>query len=240
MGRRLIFVGPTQCADADKAGLLSGGFEFLPPARRGDIQQLLTEPPGVIVLVDGRFHQCPAVGHAELRQAVELGWTVWGVSSMGAIRAFEMRHLGVRGYGSVYRHFLAQGDFQDDEVTLIHAAEPPFDGVTEPLIHLRYFLEFLTREALLSRAAASKIARNLKEQWYGYRTIALTLELISREVTDMSMIRVLKHSDDFGRFRVKEHDLRSFIREEVWHRTDVTLETSALPVPLTDATCAAP
>ncbi|WP_425300876.1 TfuA-like protein, partial [Nocardia wallacei] len=33
----------------------------------------------------------------EIREALEAGWSVWGLSSMGAIRAAEMRLLGMRG-----------------------------------------------------------------------------------------------------------------------------------------------
>src|SRR5207245_3105902 len=94
----LIFAGPTlNDANALRA-VAREGIEVLPPVRRGDIEEIVsTHPPGVMVIVDGLFHQCLSVGHAEIRSAVAAGWRVWGLSSMGAIRAYEMRHLGVRG-----------------------------------------------------------------------------------------------------------------------------------------------
>ena len=38
---------------------------------------------------------------------------------MGAIRAREMAHLGMRGFGRVFERFVAEDDFQDDEVALL-------------------------------------------------------------------------------------------------------------------------
>ncbi len=73
----------------------------LPPVKRGDVEKLISErEPGAMAIVDGLFQQCLSVGHAEIRSAVAAGWQVWGLSSMGAIRAYEMRNMGVRGYVS--------------------------------------------------------------------------------------------------------------------------------------------
>ena len=71
---------------------------------------------------------------------------MWGLSSMGAIRAREMAHLGMRGYGSVYAPFATEGDFQDDEVALLHEPNAPYRPVSEPLVHLREAVAHLASE----------------------------------------------------------------------------------------------
>src|SRR5689334_8832382 len=103
----IVFAGPTAYACARPRLLGMPAILWRPPVQRGDIEQLLcTMPPAQIAIVDGRFQQCLSVGHMELRRAIEQGWTVWGLSSIGAIRAYEMRDYGMRGFGRVYQRFL--------------------------------------------------------------------------------------------------------------------------------------
>ena len=76
-----------------------------------DILKLLKQEfEGNIVIVDGIFQQVIAVGHAEIREALEKGIDILGMSSMGAIRAYEMRDLGMKGYGKVYDWFFRMED----------------------------------------------------------------------------------------------------------------------------------
>lgn len=213
--RKLIYAGPT-CASVPHELIAKAGFELLPPAQRGDIPKVLSGPPGIIVLVDGRFHQSLAVGHAELRSALDLGWELWGLSSMGAIRAFEMRHLGMRAFGRVYEFFLGEEDFQDDEVALLHAPVFPYFGITEPLIHLRHFVFQLERADVITLAQARTVVRKLKRLWYGERTRKLTLELVSSVAGDSAMTIARAMSADFRPFEVKVLDLTTFLAESVW------------------------
>src|SRR5687767_4358515 len=129
------------------------------------------EEPGMIVIVDGQFDQTLSVGHAEIREALRRGWEIWGVSSMGAIRAFEMRFLGMRGYGLVYEHFLAEEDYQDDEVAVLQSPTYPHDALSEPMVHLRYFVESLEQSGKVSHLDAVATIDELKSCWYGDRTL---------------------------------------------------------------------
>ncbi len=98
-----------------------------------------------MAIVDGQFLRCLSVGHAEIRLAIAKSWQVWGLSSMGAIRACEMKHLGMRGYGEVYQWYCRDECFRDDEVALMHRPNPPYDAVSEPLIHIRVWLQELVK-----------------------------------------------------------------------------------------------
>src|SRR5215216_2521419 len=92
--RIAVFVGPSACGmDELVQSLPKDRFSFFPPIKRGDLEALPRDFT-VIVVVDGLFNSVPAVGHVELRKKLEY-CTVYGCSSMGAIRAFEMRGHGM-------------------------------------------------------------------------------------------------------------------------------------------------
>jgi hypothetical protein len=214
--RNFAFVGPTYERVKDRTLIPRAGFEVMPPVRRGDIRALLNYEPGVIVIIDGRFHQSLAVGHAELRLAIEAGWVLWGLSSMGAIRAFEMRTMGMRGFGEVYQHFLAEGDFQDDEVALLHAADPPFVALSEPLIHIRHFLAELETSQGIDRQVAQQIVDDLKAKWFGERNLPALVSLISRYCGPDVANVARSYIREFDRFRVKTRDLVAFFEGAYW------------------------
>jgi len=209
----LLFAGPTMAGLTTPAALKREGITALPPVKRGDIEQLVSsEPVGTMVIVDGQFQQCLSVGHAEIRSALELGWQVWGLSSMGAIRAYEMREMGVRGFGSVYKLFCNQVDFRDDEVALLHESGPSYRSLSEPLVHLRLWLKELRSNGLLKQREEKQVVHSLMNLWFGERTLerarSMVLELIPRKE-----LKVYESLADFDRFRLKTHDLRLFLGE---------------------------
>jgi hypothetical protein len=207
----VLFAGPTLAASS-RARL--GGVIVRPPVKRGDIARLVEcRAPGAIAICDGVFHDALAVGHAEIREAVRKGFRVWGLSSMGAIRAREMHMLGVRGFGAVFARFMADGDFQDDEVALLHEPGPSYRAVSEPLIHLRAAIAHLANEKLVQRSAARGVVRALKSRWYGERTIRLTVDLLAPHA-DVRVVREVL--GDFYRFAVKSVDLERFLEERPW------------------------
>lgn len=207
-----LYAGPSGYDTA----LRLDGIELRPPAQRGDIAALIgAREPGVLALADGVFHQALAVGHAELRDAVNRGWQVWGLSSLGAIRACEMRHLGVRGYGEVYRQFIDDEDFSDDEVALLHAPEPPFQAISEPLIHIRIGLQALDDQGAITPARRRALLNRLKNMWYGDRTLGFVKSaLLVGQLR--SAIEIEAWLAAFQRYRVKSADLQRFLEARPW------------------------
>jgi hypothetical protein len=140
---------------------------------------------------------------------------VWGLSSMGAIRAYEMRNVGVRGYGRVYECFFQHEDFRDDEVALLHEPEPPFRSFSEPLVHIRFWLLEMMETRLLSPSQHDQILESLKSMWFGDRTLlrvrGMILDLVPEHVD-----RVDAMLAQFDRFRVKSLDLADFVQKQVW------------------------
>jgi hypothetical protein len=211
-----MFAGPSFGGSEELIARAREIAEIRPPVQRHDLEKLVAaHQPGVAILVDGYFQQCLSVGHAEIRAAVSGGWSVWGLSSLGAIRAYEMRELGVKGYGRVYRCFFEHEDFRDDEVALIHEPEPPYRAFSEPLVHIRFFLRELLSLGLLTATLEDRILASLMSMWFGDRTLELLrsylLELAPQEATAIENV-----FRNFQSFRVKYHDLSDFIRERPW------------------------
>lgn len=209
-----VFVGPS----LNGAALLAreNGVRLLPPVKRGDVERLVsTRRPGVMAIVDGQFHQCLSVGHAEIRVALAQGWQVWGLSSMGAIRACEMRHMGMRGFGAVYEWFCRDDDFRDDEVALTHGEASPYIALSEPLIHIRVWLQELVKLRLLSAAQEKRLLKELMSMWFGERTLSRVRAMVLAVIPDRAR-EVDETLAGFDRFRLKSRDLADFLREQPW------------------------
>jgi hypothetical protein len=164
-----LFVGPSGCGLEPS---LLAGIEVLPPAQRGSIDRLISgsKRAGTLVLCDGAFKSVPAVSHAELCRALDRGWQVWGVSSLGAIRAFELAGEGMRGHGYVYGQFSKHEDFTDDEMCLHHVPQAPYEPLTEALVNVRYALETQGDALGIHEPAQRAVLNTLSALWFGDRT----------------------------------------------------------------------
>jgi hypothetical protein len=214
----VMFAGPT-LAPSRRARLLAKRvpIRVRPPVRRGDVAKLIEAErrPGVMAIVDGVFHDKLAVGHAEIRDAIDAGWDVWGLSSMGAIRAREMGPLGMHGFGRVFERFMGEEDFQDDEVALLHEGTAPYRGVTEPLVHLRAAIDHLVERGIVGEADASAVVADLKSRWFGERTVRGTIEALVQRARDAAAA-IRRELSDFHRFALKTSDLERFLEEQPW------------------------
>src|SRR5262249_48597706 len=156
-----VFVGPSAYGiEAELQRIESFGVSIYPPVKRGDLYEV-AKRSATIVIVDGLFHTVPAVGHIEIREALESGIRVIGCSSMVAIRAYEMRTLGMIGFGRVFEMFKEFEDFTDDELTQLHGPEPDFLPFSEALVNIRIFLDSLIAEGILSRSDGADMVKRL-------------------------------------------------------------------------------
>lgn len=216
-----VYAGPT-AAGTDLLAFRIDGLVVKPPVRRGDIAALVREhaAPGRIVIIDGTYFSFPAVGHIELREAIDAGWEVWGLCSMGAIRAYEMRHMGMRGFGRVFQCFFEHDDFQDDEVALLHGEDAPYLALSEPLLHLRGALSALVADGRVTRAAAAAIVSQLKAMWFGSRTLPRVRAMLAAADGGVSLTaQAFEALVDVH--RIKKQDLLSFFMTEPWRGAGV-------------------
>lgn len=210
----ILFAGPSLRPELRRR-IEKEDIRLSPPVRRFDIPLLLKEGfRGTLIIVDGYFYQDMSVGHAEIRGAIDAGCHVFGLSSMGAIRAYELKDWGMAGFGKVYEWFFRMDDFQDDEVALLHESDEPFRSMSEPLIHIRECLGDLIDSGAASKEEADKVLTAMKEQFFGTRTLdrlSAYLEAFTRADAKM----VIK---GFERYRIKHSDLEDFIRLRVWEQ----------------------
>jgi len=210
-----LFAGPSTHG-LDRAVLLRDGVRLCPPARRGDVDRLVgaASTPGVLVICDGVFQSVPAVSHAELCAAIDAGWQVWGVSSVGAIRAFELRDEGMRGFGYVYEQLARQEDFTDDEMCLLHFPEDPWFPLTEALVNLRHALEVRGAALGICLDAGACALATLSRAWFGDRTPEfMQAALVDAGVPAPDAQALLAWT---AANRVKSLDLQRLMRARPW------------------------
>jgi hypothetical protein len=211
--RTIVFIGPTDgVARARLAPVRE--ITVAPPAERGDVEKARKDGYERIVLVDGYFYQHLSVGHRELRHAIDSGIRVVGMASLGAIRAVELASLGMVGYGRVYAAFAGNPSLPDDEVALLHASTEPYRAASEPLIHLRAWLSWLTEQRFVTVADRDGVLDQLTRCWFGDRTIAGTCMELSRRC-GVPVRQLHAWAAGFDRHRWKAKDWRDFEAAEL-------------------------
>lgn len=211
--KMFLFIGPTSFG-MSLSEVLPSETLVLPPVRRGDIQALIEkEKASTVVIVDGTYHTYPAVSHVEIKNALQKNWKVWGLSSMGAIRAAEMHELGMQGYGTVFKRYIDDEDLSDDYVALVHGSDAPWFPISEPLIHIDFLLQQALRESIISHEFYQVLMDDLKNMWFGYRTIEYIKEK-SKIFFDGHNPQLNEMLNEIKKYRIKSFDVIDFFHEK--------------------------
>ena len=112
---------------------------ILPAIKRGDLFKLISTLDQLkhIIIVDGLFDQTRSITHKEILWAQSEGFTITGISSMGALRAYELRDYGVLGYGKIYQDYCLQQLDGDDEVAISFFEKNGIIYQTIPMVNIR-------------------------------------------------------------------------------------------------------
>ncbi|MFI7548958.1 TfuA-like protein [Micromonospora sediminimaris] len=207
--RDLIFVGPT----GYQSNLLgvSARYSVLPPLTRGMLAPALRDhPSGRVIIVDGGFYHEFAVDHREICAALRDGRDVIGLGSMGALRAVELRTHGMRGYGAVVELIERHG-LHDDEVMLLHAAEPPYRPVTVPLVEVRAALGQLLLAGLVDGDEAAGVIAEIGDLWFGDRSLPRILQAQQRRTPDRPHVAAALRGKLQGPALLKRIDLECLL-----------------------------
>ena len=162
--RPCVFIGPS--LPLDEARLLIDA-DFRPPVRRGDLAAL--DPARLVVIIDGEFHQSFSVSPNEILRLLDLGGTVVGASSMGALRAAELADFGMIGLGWVFAAYYEGVIVGDDEVALAYC---PFglQALTVPVVNVRHWLGRIESAGLIDAVASARALRRARQVFYADRT----------------------------------------------------------------------
>lgn len=192
-----VFLGPS--LDRDQAAALLPVARFLPPVRLGDVCTAVLKGHQVLVIIDGVFEQVPTVWHKEILWALTRGCAVYGAASMGALRAAELAPFGMCGVGTVYERFRDGTYNDDDEVTIIHAADDDlgYRALSAAMASIRVALEEAVAEGVCTAAEAAELVARSKARHYSTRSWPLVL----RDAVEVGL-----DEDRVGRLRAALRD----------------------------------
>lgn len=183
--------------------------KYLPPVKRGDIYELLEKRDDVEVLgiIDGVFHQSPAVAHKEILKALECGITVVGGSSMGALRACELYPYGMIGVGNIFEDY-KNGVIIDDDDVAVSLDPDTYEQLSEPWINMKYNFEFALDDGIISQKEYDELLRIAKDTYYPKRSFEYVIKKSSlSNDTQTILLNYIKEKD----FDIKNRDARKVV-----------------------------
>ena len=165
----IVFLGPSLPLAEAKKILPNACYHA--PVKCGDILKVLRLKPKILVIIDGFFEQTASVWHKEILLAMHNGVTVYGASSMGALRAAELAPYGMIGVGQIFEWYHSNQIIDDDEVALVHTTDEKFESPLTPMVNVRATLILALKQKVLSEAQAEALLTQLKDQPYYSRSL---------------------------------------------------------------------
>lgn len=164
-----VFNGPTLGATAGRDML---DAVWLPPAAQGDLYRVAVHQPRAIALIDGRFHDVPAVWHKEILWALTQGIPVYGSASMGALRAAETAAFGMIGVGRIFEAYRDGVLEDDDEVAVAHTdAENGWRATSEAMVNIRATLAAAAADGVIDADVHDLLLAHAKAAYYPDRSL---------------------------------------------------------------------
>lgn len=154
--------------------ILNENVVYKPPIKRGDIDEALKENPDIIGIIDGVFHQSPAVAHKEILKAMKNGVKVIGSSSMGALRASELDSLGMIGIGYVYEQY-RDGKITSDDDVAVSLDKDTLEAISVPLVNMEYVFRNAEKENIITEGEKEELLKIAKEIYYPKRLYSTVL-----------------------------------------------------------------
>ncbi len=186
------------------------------PIKRGDLGHDIKENPDIIGIIDGVFHQNSAVGHREILNVMKKGVTVFGASSMGALRASELDSLGMIGIGYCYNQYASGAVDSDDDVAVMLDSET-LEALSVPLISMNYVFTNAVCENVISEDEKEELIQIAKSTFYPKRNYAQTLSKSSlNDEAKENLIDFIRTSDDIKKEDAKEllKHIKKYIENE--------------------------
>ncbi|MGW2911265.1 TfuA-like protein [Streptomyces asoensis] len=181
-----VFVGPTLPGST----LASSGLQVRPPVRHGDLFDAAIRPGDTALIVDGMYHQAPALRHKEILAAMGRGVTVIGAASIGALRAAELAQFGMLGVGRIYAAYACGKLAGDDEVAVGQAPDGELTALTWPVVNLRNVLQLAESEDVLDTERTARLLTALRAVYYPQRTWA-AVQAVCRRLGETQFARWL-------------------------------------------------
>jgi hypothetical protein len=194
MHKPVIFLGPTLSVEKAKDIL---DADYRPPAKKGDLLQLILTDVKVVGVIDGYFLQdyppTPIEVYNLLRKK---DLVVMGSSSLGALRAVELKKFGMIGIGKIFNLFLKGVLDADDEVAVTFTGYSEYKS--DALIDIRYNLFLAKKNNIIDEKTKKNILRISKKTYFPYRTYK---DIIGESKTTFPEQK--KQIEEFGEYLTK-------------------------------------
>lgn len=206
----VIFLGPSLSRDKARKIL---NADYRPPAKKGDLLQLILKEVNIVGLIDGYFLQDYPPTPIEVYNLVrKRNVKVLGSSSLGALRAVELGKYGMIGIGKIFRLFRDGILESDDEVAVTFTDYTNYKS--EALIDIRYNLFLAQKYKIIDNMTGRSILKISKQTYFPYRTYEDILDKCKlkypeihsqlesfrdyilnnkRSLKEMDAVRLLKH-----------------------------------------------
>ncbi|GAA3092453.1 TfuA-like protein [Streptosporangium carneum] len=192
-----VFSGPT--LDPGEARRSQPNVVAHGPVKHGDLFDPAIGRDDAVLIVDGLFHQSRALRHKEILHVLHRGVGVYGASSIGALRAVELRDHGMAGLGEVYLQY-ARGEIEgDDEVAVAQSPSGDQRALSVPMVNVRAMLRRAVEEGVLADPAARRHAELFRAIYYPQRTL-VTMREVSQQAEGAAFVDWLT-----GRLREDPH-----------------------------------
>ena len=201
----IIFLGPSLSAD-EASKILDA--DYRPPIQRGDVTAALQDNPDIIGIIDGVFHQQPAVSHREILDALKKGVNVVGGASMGALRASELDGFGMVGIGYVYNQY-KNGFIESDDDVAIVINPLNLEQLSDSLVSMEYNFKKMLEEGIISEEEFNRLLKTAKSIFYPKRTYDLVFKSVD---TDKTKIKELERFLDEKGIDIKQQDAVDVIK----------------------------
>lgn len=201
----IIFTGPSLHPDEARAIL---DADYRPPIKRGDITTALQDDPDIISIIDGVFHQQPAVSHREILDALKKGVIIVGGASMGALRASELDDFGMIGIGYVYNQYKTGLIESDDDVAIV--INPlNLEQLSDSLVSMEYNFKMMLDKGLISKNEFNMLFKTAKSIFYPKRTYDLVFK--TTDIGKAKIKELKKFLDEYG-IDIKRQDAVDVIK----------------------------
>ncbi len=183
--------------------------EYLPPVKRGDIYELLEKRDDIeiIGIIDGVFHQSPAVAHKEILEALKQNITVVGGSSMGALRACELYPFGMIGVGNIFEDY-KNGVIESDDDVAVSLNPETYEQMSESWINMKYNFEFAVEDNIITQSQCNELLKIAKDTYYPKRSFNYVIKKSSLNDNEKTELINYIHSKQFD---IKNQDAKKVI-----------------------------
>jgi len=206
MNNIVIYTGLSICFDEAKSIL---DADYQPPIKRGDIDNLLNNRDDVeiIGIIDGVFHQSPAVSHKEILRALKDNITVVGGASMGALRACELYPYGMIGIGNIFEDY-KNGTIESDDDVAVSLDPTTYEQLSDSWINMKYNFNKAQKDNILSQEDVDNLLATSKDIYYPKRNFEYVIK--KSELTEYKKTELTKYLDK-NKFDIKHDDAKAVI-----------------------------